>query len=105
MATYGLGILPLIQDLRMAHRSITQTWYADDAGTGGIFIGILRHLYDLMVQGPLREYLPDPTKSILVVSLQNVPRDEAFFRGYCLYIVMVRRYLGGFAGTEASQAQ
>ena len=56
-----------------------------------------------MVRGPLRSYLPKPTKSILAMSPRNVPRAESFFRGYGLQIVMGRRYLRGFMGSEAAQ--
>ena len=56
-----------------------------------------------MAQGPLRSYLPDPTKIILVVSPRNVPQAEAFFWGYRLQIVVGGRYLGGFIGTNSEQ--
>ena len=48
---YGLGILPLIQELLKAHPDFTQPWYADESELGGIFEGIWRHLYNLMVIG------------------------------------------------------
>ena len=35
MITYGIGVLPLIRDLRRAHPCVTQPWYADDTGAGG----------------------------------------------------------------------
>ena len=35
MISYGIGVLPLIRNLREAHPRITQPWYADDAGAGG----------------------------------------------------------------------
>ena len=56
-----------------------------------------------MVLGPPRGYLPDPKKSILVVSPQNILQAEAFFGGYKLHIVMGSRYLGGFLGSKAAQ--
>ena len=74
MVAYGLGILPLIRELRTAHPSINQTWYSDDAGAGGTFEGIHRHLDDLIVQGPPHSYFPEPTKSVSVVSPRNIPR-------------------------------
>ena len=46
---YGMGILPLIQELQKAHPGVTQPWYADDAGAGGTFEGIRCHFDDLMV--------------------------------------------------------
>ena len=87
----------------MFHTSLTKTWYADDIGEVGTFKGIQCHLEDLMIRGPPRGYFPEPTKRILVVSLWNVPRAEAFFRGYGLQIVTGRRYLGGFIGIKAAQ--
>ena len=35
MITYGIGVLPLIWELRDPHPRVTQPWYADDAGAGG----------------------------------------------------------------------
>ena len=35
MIAYGIGVLPLIRDLRRAHPRVMQPWYADDAGRGG----------------------------------------------------------------------
>ena len=58
-----------------------------------------------MVQGSSWGYFPDPTNSILVVSLQNVPRVEAFLQGYDIQVITGRRYLRGFIGTEAVQAR
>ena len=40
MITYGIGVLPLIRELREAHPRVTKPWYADDAGTGGTFIDV-----------------------------------------------------------------
>ena len=34
MIAYGIGVLPLIWELREAHPRVTQPWYADDAGAG-----------------------------------------------------------------------
>ena len=77
--TYGLGILPLFRDLRADHPRVTQPWYADDSGAKGTLTGIKQNLNVLVVQGSPRGYFPEPTKSILVVSPQNVPQVEAFF--------------------------
>ena len=35
MIAYGIWVLPLIRDLRRDHPRVTQSCYADDAGTGG----------------------------------------------------------------------
>ena len=65
---YGIGVLPLIREIRGSHPRITQPWYADDVGAGGKFIHILAHLRDAQARGPPRGYYPEPTKSILVVA-------------------------------------
>ena len=52
MVEYGLGILPLIRELRKVHSDITWICYTDDAGSGGIFEGIRRHMNEFMARGP-----------------------------------------------------
>ena len=91
---------PLIQEFRKSQPGITQPWYVYDYGVGGTFKGMRLHIDDLMVQGTLSCYFPEPTKSILVVSPQNIPQAEAFFRGYRLQILIGIRYLGGFLGSK-----
>ena len=39
------------------------------------------------------------------MSPRKVPREEAYFRGYGLQVVMGSRYLGDFVGTETVQAR
>ena len=104
MVAYGLGTPSIIRDLRTIHPSVTQPWYADDAGAGGKISDMQHHLNEPMVRGPPWGYFTEPTKSILVLSPQNFPQAEAFFWGYGLQVVTGRRYLGGFFGTEIAQA-
>ena len=47
MIAYGIGVLPLIRELREAHPRVTQPWYADDAGVGGTFAEVQAHFQDL----------------------------------------------------------
>ena len=98
MIAYGIGILPLIRELREAHPQVTHPWYADDAGAGGTFHHILAHLWDMQARAPPRAYFPGPTNSILVVAPNNVARAEEFFQGMGLKIVTRSQYLGGFIG-------
>ena len=37
MIVYGIGVLPIIREVRNAQPRVTQPWYADDAGAGGTF--------------------------------------------------------------------
>ena len=82
MVAYGLGTPSIIRDLRTIHPSVTQPWYADDAGAGGKISDMQHHLNEPMVRGPPWGYFTEPTKSILVLSPQNFPQAEAFFWGY-----------------------
>ena len=74
MIAYGIGVLPLISDLRRDHPHVTQLWYADDAGAGGSLGAVMAHFRDLQLKGTDRGYFLDPTKSILVVAERNVPQ-------------------------------
>ena len=79
--SYGISILLLIYELRTAHPHVTQPWYADGAGAGGMFEALNDHMRYLMVREPPRGYFPEPTKSILLVSPKNVHQVEAHFQG------------------------
>ena len=79
MITYGIGVLPLIWELREAHPRVTQPLYADDRGAGGTFAEVHAHFQDLQVRGPARGYYPELTKSILVVTPGNVAWDKEHF--------------------------
>ena len=98
MIAYGIGVLPLIRELREAHPRVTQPWYADDAGAEGTFQQVHEHFRDLQVRGPARGYYLDPTKSILVVALGNVAWDEEHIWGLGIRVVTGHRYLGVFIG-------
>ena len=96
MIEYGIGVLPLIWELRDAHPRVTQPWYADYARERGTFQQVQAHFLDLQAQGPARGYYPEMTKSILVVAPGNVARAEEHLRGLGIRVVTGHRYLGGF---------
>ena len=100
MIAYGIGILPLICELRTAHPHATQPWYEYKSDVGGTFEALQDHMRDLLVRGPLWGNFPEPTKIILVLSLQNFQRAEAQFRGMGVRVVTRSRYLGGFIGNQ-----
>ena len=87
MIAYGIGVPPLIRELRRYHPHVTQPWYADDAGAGGSFGALMAHFRDLQLKGPAWGYFPSPTKRILVVAEQNIPRATEYFRGMGIKIV------------------
>ena len=95
MIAYGIGVLPVIRELRVSHPRVTKPSYADDAGAGRKFVHILVHLWDIQARVPERGYYPEPTKIILVVALWNVAQAEEFFQGMAIQVVTGHRYLGG----------
>ena len=105
MIAYGIGFFPLIRVLRSDHPQVYQLWYADDAVAGGKFRDIMARFRDLQLKGPARGYCPEPTKSILVVSEQNVPRAKEYFRGMGVQVVTGSRYLGGYVGERETEGQ
>ena len=105
MIAYGVGVIPLIRELRGAHPRVTQPWYADDAGAGGKFPNIMEHLRDLQARRPARGYYPEPTKSILVVAPGNVARAEEQFWGMGVRVVTGHRYLRGYIGDKEEEGR
>ena len=54
MIADGIGVLPLICDLRRDHIRVNQPGYADDAGAGGKFEDVMAHFSELQLRGPAR---------------------------------------------------
>ena len=78
---YGIGILPLICEIRDTNLQVMQPWYADNARSGGNFKAFQEHLRDMLVMGPIQGYLLEPTNIILIVYPWNFHREESHFRG------------------------
>ena len=74
MITYGIGVLPLIFDLKRDHPRVTQPWYADDAGAGGGFGDIMAHFRDFQLRGPARGTFFLATTKMLLVGSGNYPQ-------------------------------
>ena len=62
MFAYGLGLLPLIRQLKVEFPEVEQPWYADNAGADGSFFEIRRHFKRLEEIGPNYDYFPQPSK-------------------------------------------
>ena len=69
MITYGIGILPLINNIKREIPVINQPWYADDAGALRNFVRIETYFNSLIRQCPVHGYYPKPSKSVLIVNL------------------------------------
>ena len=100
--TYGICTLPLIRELREVHPKVTELWYANETGAGRNFAASRLHLEDLMVSGPPKGYLPDPTNRLLVVSEKNAMQEEYYFRGLGLKLFTGSRNISGFISDQAT---
>lgn len=98
MILYGLGLLPLIRQLKAEFPDVEQPWYADDAGAGGTFTSIRAHFKRLQELGPKFGYFPNPSKSIIVVPAHSLARAKAAFADLGFTVKTGSRYLGGFLG-------
>lgn len=107
MFCYTIGTLPLIRKLKaMRPARPHQSWYADDASAIGNFEALHSLFTDLASIGPTFGYLPNASKSILVVPEHRVAAAELFFNSVHRYNISIRtgsRYLGGFIGSEQLQ--
>jgi hypothetical protein len=106
MFCYGIGILPMIRQLKTKYPELRQPWYADDAGALGSFDDIIRMFTELMKIGPDFGYFPNPSKSILITPTSKLDYAEQHFNHtYDLGVSVCsgHRYLGGFIGDTASR--
>ena len=103
MISYCRWILLLIHELHAAHPHDTQPWYADDTSVGGNFKARQEHMQEMLVQGPPRGFLPNPTKRILVISPLNVRRSEESFRWMGVRVFTGSHNLGGFINEPLSE--
>ena len=107
MFCYAIGTLPLIRKLKaMRPDRPHQSWYADDASAIGNFEALHSLFTDLASIGPSFRYLPNASKSILVVPEHRVAAAEDFFNRVHRYNISIctgSRYLGGFIGSEQSR--
>ena len=102
MFAYGIGMLPLIRQLKAEFPVVEQPWYADDAGAGGNFVEIRRFFLKLGEIGPRFGYFPEPSKSILVVREHNFEAAKLAFSDLGFKVTMGSRYLGGFIGEDSA---
>ena len=103
MIAYGIGILPLINNLIQEITHVTQPWYADDAGGLGTF-AILDTCFDLLtLQGPGRGYYPEPSKIVLIVRPQNLEAGKVFGACHVFKVCTDAHYFGGYIGDNESK--
>jgi hypothetical protein len=99
MFCYGIGILPMIRDLKQQHSKFKQPWYTDNAGASGCFDATARMFTDLMKIGPDFSYYPNLSKSILVTPTNKLATAKKHFNqsyGLGFRVCSGHPYLGGF---------
>ena len=103
MIAYSIGILPLIKNLKREIPDVTQPWYTDDAGALGMFAIIDTSFNSLTRQGPGRIYYPEPSKSVLIIHLENLEAVKEFRERHVFKVCTGARYLGGYIrGNESN---
>ena len=103
MIAYGIGILPLIKNLKRAIPEVTQPWQADDAGALGTFARLETYFDSLTRQSPGQGYHPDRTKSVLIVHPENIEARKNFRERHGFRVCTGARYLGGYIGDDKSK--
>ena len=82
MAMYALAVTPLIHHLRSSDPAVSQVWYADDATGVRGKCAALRKWWDTLSQlGPLFGYIPNTSKTYLVVKDKYVAAARHVFSG------------------------
>jgi hypothetical protein len=71
MLAYGIGVLPLIRQLKQEFPGVKKPWYADDTGTGAHFPVLCQSFERLQEIDTSFGYYPEPDKSILIVQPSN----------------------------------
>ena len=105
MILYGIGLLPLAEDLRRQDPSILQPWYADDFALEGPAESVARLFQRLCQRGPDVGYFPAPAKSYVVCPRAFESVAKAAFDAADLPVQFSRgqRYVGGFVGSTSKR--
>ena len=100
MVAFGLGLLPLIQQLKNELPEVIQPWYADDAAACGSFDSLERSFELLQTLGKPFGYYPQPAKCKLVVPHRLSSAAEPTFASTGFTVTTSARYLGGHLGDK-----
>ncbi|KAL7531966.1 hypothetical protein ACHAXR_006015, partial [Thalassiosira sp. AJA248-18] len=95
---YGIGLMPLAEQMREKIPTVLQTWFADDMAGAGSAAHNAECLDFLMKNGPRYGYFPEPEKSWYICKGEDEADARAAFASFGINIQYTRghRYLGGF---------
>ena len=102
MITYGIGILPLINNLKYEIPDVTHTGYTENAIVLGMFAIIETYFNFLTCQGPGRGYHPKPSKVVLAVHTENIEAIKVFSKCHGFKVCTGAFYLGGYISNDES---
>ena len=103
MIAYRIGILPVINNLKRGIPEVTHPWYADNARALGTFARLETYLDSLTLQGPGQGYHPKPSKSVLIILLENIKAGNVLGRRPIFKVCTGARSLGGYIGDDKSK--
>ena len=84
MIVYGIGILPLVNNMKQAILDVTQPWYADNTRALSTSVR-LENCFNLLTRhGLVRGYHPEPSKSVLIVCLENPRAGKVCSRAHAI---------------------
>ena len=81
MAMYALAVTPLIRHLCSSGPAVSQVWYADDATGVGKRTALWKWWDTLSQLGPLFGYVPNASKTYLVVKDKYAATAKRAFSG------------------------
>ena len=84
VAMFSFASIPLIQ--KIASPVTTQTWFADDAASGGKLRDIQSWWEKLIIHGPRFGYFPNAAKTFLLVKSPKLAEAEEVFSGTGIHI-------------------
>ena len=101
---YGIGILPVINNLKRQITDSNQPQIADNAVALGEFTRIETYFNSLTRQGPGRGCHPKPTKSILIVLTENLEAGRLFSKCHGFKVCTSAHYIRCYIGDYASKS-
>ena len=78
MVAYGIGIIPLIKNLKTLFPDVTHPWYTENDSARGAFVNFELYFNLLKRFVPRCGYYPKPSKSVLLVHPENPEYRKRF---------------------------
>jgi hypothetical protein len=108
MPLYGMGLLPMIGQLKLDFPNLHHIWYADDGNGAGKLRDLLLLFLAIQRIGPSFGYYLNPAKCVIITNQGNRYQADRLFTKYGFdagNITTGHRFLGGFIGTIPGQQE